>query len=196
MTTVIYEIHAILKSTVAPEFVNPRHEAALRDQLAHKFAVADTHVRKGVYGRRRVRIRQLSYAGAAAVVAVGAVIVAMVLAGPSVSGIAFADVLEQIRNFRPHVYTSTTQYEGKPAYSRRVMRLSLSRRREIWHDGRILVFDLSQEPISILTLIPEQKVAIEKTLLGKGPSRDFDLLKMISVMHEGAAEDLGRVDGL
>ena len=112
-------------------------------------------------------------------------------------GIAFADVLKQLRVFRPYACTSTVKYEGKPAYSRRVMHLSLSRRREVWANGAVVIFDMSHEPVRILSLFPKEKRGFKKTLLGKGPASDPDLLRMVGAMKDGAAEDLGKkkVDG-
>lgn len=111
--------------------------------------------------------------------------------------LAFGEVLEQIRVFRPYTCTSTTQSEGKPAFAKRIMRLSLSRRREIWPDGRILVFDLSRNPNKTLILIPQNKWAVEKTLTGTRPRSDPDLLRILSAMRDGPARDLGtrKVDG-
>jgi hypothetical protein len=114
--------------------------------------------------------------------------------GPS---LAFADMLEQIRTFRPYACTRTTQYEGKPPRSVRLMRLSLSRRREIWPNGDVLVFDLSQQPIRTLILKPEKKLAIEESLTGTGPRSDPDLLGLLGRMRAQSAETLGvrEIDG-
>jgi len=119
------------------------------------------------------------------------------LPGNRAAGIAFADVLEQIRVSGPYACVSTTQYEGKRPFTRRLMRLSLTRRREIWPDGSILVFDLSGQDIKILTLYPKRKIAIEKTILGAGPRRDPDLLAMVAAKRETKAEDLAtrEIDG-
>lgn len=80
---------------------------------------------------------------------------------------------------------------GQPAYSMRVMRLSLSRRREIRPNGEVLVFDLSQAPIRVLTLDPARKTAVEKTLLNTEPTKDPDLLAILSDIQDGTEEDLG-----
>ncbi len=73
--------------------------------------------------------------------------------------LAFADVLEQIREFRPYACTFTYQYEDGTHRSERVMRDSLTRRREIREDGTIHVFDIGQRPIRVLTLLPDKKLA-------------------------------------
>ena len=105
--------------------------------------------------------------------------------------LAFADVLEQIREFRPYACTYTWQYEGRRPYGWRLMRDSLNRRREERDDGSILVFELSQDPVRSLTLVPEQTLAIEKTLTGAGPAQDPDILRTLGDVRNGDAEDLG-----
>ncbi len=107
--------------------------------------------------------------------------------------LAFADVQEQIRQVgtRPYACTSTVYDGGNPPWSTRVMRIDLTRRREIWPGGRIIVFDLSGEPIRMLTLMPERKFAIEKTFHGRGPTSDPDLLGIAAAMKAGSAERLG-----
>ncbi len=113
------------------------------------------------------------------------------LPGDHTAGIAFADVLEQIRLSRPYACVSTTQYEGRRPSTRRLMLLSLTRRREIWPDGSIHVFDLSGQDLKILSLYPKRKIAIEETILGAGPRRDPDLLAIVAAKREAKAEDLG-----
>lgn len=110
------------------------------------------------------------------------------------SGIAFAQVLENIRVFRPYSCLYTWEYEGQPPYSYREMRTSLARRREVWPDGRILVFDLSQQPNKVLTLNPDGKSAVEQTLLNTGPREDPDMLRIVAGMRDGSAESLGYED--
>ncbi|MHC4113299.1 MAG: hypothetical protein ACYSUY_19685, partial [Planctomycetota bacterium] len=93
--------------------------------------------------------------------AAAAVIIIVVLIGISQfsgsingSSIVWADVVEQIRTFRPNIYKQTIQYETRPDKIKQVMHFSLSRRREIWADGSIRVFDMSKQPVRILTLFP------------------------------------------
>ena len=77
------------------------------------------------------------------------------------------------------------------------MQLSLSRRREIRPDGSILVVDLSQEPAKALELYPEEKRAVETTVLGKVPANDPDILRRASDAQNRFGEDLGEqeIDG-
>ena len=111
--------------------------------------------------------------------------------------LAFADVLEQLREFRPYACTFTYHYDGREPFSWRVMRDSLTRRREERDDGNILVFDMSQEPNKVLALIPEKKTAIETTLIGPEPGKEPDILQTLRDMRNGTAENLGmkRVEG-
>ena len=107
------------------------------------------------------------------------------------SGIAFADVLEKISILRPYSCLLTVQSHGQPADSRHLAYLSLSRRREVLPDGTIRVFDMSQQPVRVLTLHPDRKLAVEETLLNAGPSSDPDFLTAVGRMRNGSAEDLG-----
>jgi outer membrane lipoprotein-sorting protein len=129
------------------------------------------------------------------VIPAAVLLLAALMFWPSPSGrnrrLAFADVLEQLREFRPYACTYTWQYKGRRPYGWRLMRDSLTRRREERDDGSILVFDLSQEPNRTLTLFPEQKLAIEETLTGAGPAQDPDILRILGGMRNGNAEDLG-----
>ncbi len=113
------------------------------------------------------------------------------------SRLAFADVLEQLREFRPYACTFTIERHGKRIYSKDTMRDSLTRRREVMEDGSIQVVDLGLNPIRILTLYPEKKLAIERVYTDSVPMQDPDLLAIISGIQEGEAEDLGfkEIDG-
>ena len=180
----------------APE--EPRWQIARRnlmERLHHTNAdQLEGLVMRIVRGARSKRVRW-----AASVAAAAAVLVLMVTLSPwhRRPSLAFADVQEQIRTFRAYACTRTTQYEGKPAHTARVMRLSRARRREIRPDGDVLVFDLSQEPNRVLTLKIEQKAAIEQTLSGTGSRSDPDLLGLLGRMRAQSAEQLGvrEIDG-
>ncbi|MHC4088183.1 MAG: LolA family protein [Planctomycetota bacterium] len=130
--------------------------------------------------------------------AAAAVIIIVILIGISQfsdsidgSSIVWADVVEQIRTFRPNIYKQTIQYETRPDKVKQVMHFSLSRRREIWADGSIRVFDMSKKPVRILTLYPDKKQAIEMTLTDMGPAKDPDLLRILAGRQDGTEEDLG-----
>ena len=108
------------------------------------------------------------------------------------ASVAWADVLEQISKVRPYACRMTFDYDGdKPDLSYRVMYKNLSVRREERDDGTILVFDMSQKPIRILVLYPDEKLALESVLLDRGPSKDPDLLRKIAGLQDGTEEDLG-----
>ena len=110
-----------------------------------------------------------------------------------VTSVAWADVVEQIRNFRPYSCTVTVQDEGAPDRSRSVMHLSLTQRREILSNGTIRVFDLAVP--KVLTLVTEKKYALEK-MLDAEPTDNFDLLRLVRGMQdspsgEGAVHEIG-----
>ena len=113
------------------------------------------------------------------------------MARGSRTGLAFADVLEKISIIRPYSCLLTVQSNGQPADSKQLAYLSLSRRREVLSDGTIRVFDMSQQPVRVLTLHPDRKLAVEETLPNAGPSSDPDFLTAVSRMRNGSAEDLG-----
>ncbi len=107
------------------------------------------------------------------------------------SRVAFADVIEKLREIRPYSCTFTIERHGKRIYSQEVMRDTLTRRREIMEDGSIRVFDLGQDPVRMLTLYPDKKLAILKIYTDSEPMQDPDLLAIIANIQEGDAEDLG-----
>ncbi len=72
------------------------------------------------------------------------------------------------------------------------MGLSLARRRELRPGGRILVFDLSQEPNRTLILYPDKRLAVEKTLFGTGPRHNPDIPGIAARVCGGGDEELGR----
>jgi hypothetical protein len=114
-----------------------------------------------------------------------AVFISVHYSGGSIDGanVAWADVMEQISSFRPYACTHTVYDEGAPTWSCRVMRLSLTQRRQIFPDGRIVVFDLSI-PKS-LALYPEKKYAIERTE-DMPPASDPDIYSITRSMQNGS----------
>jgi len=127
---------------------------------------------------------------AAAAVIIIAVLIGIHHLGGSIDGasIAWADVLEQISGFRPYTCTVTVQDKGTPSHSKSVMMFSLTQRREVYSNGTIRVFDLAVP--KTLTLVPEKKYAIEK-MLDTPPGMDFDLLGLVSSMHNRPANEIG-----
>ena len=131
---------------------------------------------------------------AAAVIVISALIGIHYLGG-SIGGtsVAWADVMEQMSTFRPYTCKYIVEVEGMPTQTKRLMRLSLTQRREIRSDGTILVFDLAIP--KCLTLIPEKKHAIER-IYDMEPRTDPDLLKLVKSMEsrasgEGAVQEIG-----
>jgi hypothetical protein len=160
----------------------------LMDQLS----ITDAGAKKGLAIAVRRAAGSTRVRWAASVAAAAAVILlAVVVFFSGESRLAFATVLEQIRDFRPHSYTETLQYEGKTPQTKRIMRLSPQRRREIWPDGEVFVVDLSQSPNRTLLLQPEQRRAVEEVLKGTGPRQDPNLLQALSTMRDQAAQRLG-----
>ncbi len=148
----------------------------------------------GFYAMRHSK-KMLAAAAALAITFTG--LASWLMPGRSTPGLAFGQVMEQLRVFRPYSCTYTFEYEGKPPLIYREMRLSLSRRREHRADGTIYVFDMSGQPVRILTLHPDKKTAIEEALVNEGPRSDPDMLRIVAGMSDGTAEDLGvqKVDG-
>lgn len=139
------------------------------------------------------------FAAAAAIII--AVLIGIHYSGGSIDGasVAWADVMEQISSFRPYACTNTVYDEGAPIRSYRLMRLSLTQRREIRSDGTILVFDLAVP--KVLTLVPEKKYAIER-ILDRQPTTDPDIFRMANSMQntssgEGSIQEIGirEIDG-
>jgi len=132
---------------------------------------------------------------AAVAVIIIAVVIIVHYSGGSIDGasVAWADIMEQINSFRPYACTHTVYDEGAPTWSFRVMRLSLTQRRQIFPDGRIAVYDLSI-PKS-LTLYPEKKHATER-MLDMSPASDPDIFRIAKSMQnmsygEGGVQEIG-----
>jgi hypothetical protein len=143
--------------------------------------------------------RIIMKSGITKIAAVAVIIIAAVIfvhySGGSIDGasVAWADVMEQISNFRPYACTHTVYDEGAPTWSFRVMRLSLTQRRQIFPDGRIAIYDLSI-PKS-LTLYPEKKHATER-MLDMSPASDPDIFRIAKSMQnmsygEGGVQEIG-----
>jgi len=184
-----------LDTEVPPE-VDARlrqHLAAFRERMESRESTRERRRRILFVPRWRVAVR---YAIPAAVLLLAALMF-WPRPGAKKGPLAFADVLEQLREFRPYACTQTWLYDGREPYSSRLMRDSLTRARVEHDDGRITVGDKSQEPIKTLVLMPEKKRAIERTYLGVGPAKDHDILRTVGGMRNGTAENLGmkRVEG-
>ena len=174
---------------------NPRHRESVRRQMLTVFNKSgEDPITKSRSLRSTIMKSPIIKIAAAAVIII-AVLIGIYQFGGS-SSIAFADVLEQIRIFRPYSCTVTSQYEGKPAITRRLMKLTLLRRREVLPDGYVQIFDLSQDPVKMLAIDPDKMLAIEKTYGGIEPGKNFDLLRHLRIIQDEAddrliVEDLG-----
>lgn len=175
------------------------------EQLAERFDEsastptirAASPLRRLIGGVRTMRPSRKILAAAAAIALTFTGLASWLMPGRTAPGLAFATVVEQIRVFRPYSCLYTWEHEGKAPYSYRLMRPDLSRRREVRPNGTILVFDLSQQPVRMLTLNPGAKSAVETTLLNTAPTQDPDFLRMVAGMAGRDVEDLGRkeIDG-
>ncbi len=189
------EFKKIVSRLNIDEKPNPAHRNRLRKQMLSVFG--KTGEQPETESRplwRMIMKNPITKLSAAAVIII-AVLVGIHLIGGS-NNIAFADVLEQIRTFRPYSCTVTSQYEGKAAVTRRVMKLTNLRRREVYPDGYVQIFDLSQDPVKMLAIHPDKMLAIEKTSPDIEAGKGFDLLRHLSIIqdetdHRLTVEELG-----
>jgi len=175
------------------------------EQLVERFdgpsdefeTVGSCRLRRLIGGSRVMLRSRKMLAAAAAIVVVFTGLASWLIHDRSGQGMVFGQVMDQLRVFRPYSCTYTFRYENRPPLTYRLMRMSLSRRREIRSEGTVYVFDMSERPVRILTLNPIQKTAVEETLVNKGPTEDPDMLRIVAGMSSGTAEDLGvqQVDG-
>jgi outer membrane lipoprotein-sorting protein len=101
------------------------------------------------------------------------------------SSIAWADVLEQIRSFRPYAYTQTIRYyHTDKTMVRRFMILNPYQRREEFPDGTVRIFDHSKEPTGMLQLNPKTKQAAWKMSGREAGSINPDILERIRRFEE------------
>ncbi|HNT35796.1 MAG TPA: DUF2092 domain-containing protein [bacterium] len=187
------EMQGMLKQTrdtPVPDEVKARLQAHLT-AFRRKMDAAEA-------ARFRPVFRLWSWRSVAAVASFAAILLLFLFSNPlrkGNSGISFADVLEQLKTFRPYSWTDSIQYENKPALKMRVMKPSLSVRREIREDGSIYVFDLQAG--KTLQLLPEKKYARLTVYTEDEPKQDPDLLAMIGQLQDGTQQELGKrkIDG-
>jgi hypothetical protein len=165
---------------------NPGHRESLRGRMLSVFNKSgeQPETESRPLWRTIMKSPIKKFAIAAAIIVAALIVIEPYIPLTNGSGIAFADVLEQIRTFRPYSCTVTSQYKGKPAITRRLMRLTLLRRREVFPDGYVQIFDLSQDPVKMLAIHPDKMLAIEKTSPDIEPGRDFDLLRYLSIIQD------------
>lgn len=133
--------------------------------------------------------RRAVFASVLGMIIIGLVVAVMEFG--SRPALAFADVIKQIRIFRPYSFTMTVKTAGKPDYVSRTHYLSLTRRRQESPGGTIYVYDLGSKPPRCLTLRPDMKLAVEETFTAMPPTHDPDLLKILSEFQAGQEERLG-----
>ena len=183
-----HEIESLARSiefepdTSANERILGPAEKALNDRQEIP-RVAETRLR----WRYGMQLRIAKWAVAAAVLtALGLHFLGGSIGG---TGVTFADVLAQIREFRPYRCRYSVEEANWPTDIRILERLSPARRRELLSDGSILVYDLSIP--KELALYPDKRFAHEHWPDFE-PKRDFDLLSLVNSMQERAAEERGR----
>ena len=124
---------------------------------------------------------------AAAAVIIIAVLIGIHYSGGSIDGasVAWADVMEQIKSFRPYAYTLTVRYHHTDeTIVRRSMFLNQYQRREEFPDGTIRIFDHSKEPTGMLQLNPKTKQAAWKMSSLEAGSINTDILERIRRFEE------------
>ena len=108
--------------------------------------------------------RTIRFATAAIVLIAAALTIHHLGGSPDGTSVTFAQVMNQIREFRPYAYTQTTRYHHTDkTIVRRFMILNRYQRREEFLNGIVWIFDFSEEPVGMLQLNPDTKRALWKT---------------------------------
>ncbi|MBC8377770.1 MAG: hypothetical protein H8E62_01210 [Planctomycetes bacterium] len=168
---------------------NAEHKETLRKQIlaARKETSSDKTALRIQPVWRKIMKSNITKSTAAAVIVLG---VFIFLTQGNGTGLAWADVVEQIKEFRPYECTRTTYYDEVKRYSAKVMHLTLSQRREERDYGDILVFDMRECPIRTLAVNDGKKYARLTIDHSMGPAQDPDILLMLSKMKESDAQRL------
>ncbi|MHC4116209.1 MAG: hypothetical protein ACYSWO_01755 [Planctomycetota bacterium] len=108
--------------------------------------------------------RTIRFTTAAVVLIAAALTICHLGASPDGTSVTFAQVMDQIREFRPYAYTQATRYHDRDkTVVRRFMILNRHQRREEFPGGIVRIFDFSEEPVGMLQLNPDTKRALWKT---------------------------------
>ena len=108
--------------------------------------------------------RTIRFTTAAVVLIAAALTISHLGGSPVGTSVTFAQVMDQIREFRSYAYTQTTSYhDTDKTVVRRFMILNRHQRREEFPDGTVRIFDYSREPVGMLQLNPDTKGALWKT---------------------------------
>lgn len=93
-------------------------------------------------------------------------------------------------------YSATYKYPDKPGCKTRILRKSLSLRREVKENGSILVVDMTAKPIRILSLDPNKCQATLSIDPTRGPVKDPDILQMaLDVRASGERLESREING-
>jgi outer membrane lipoprotein-sorting protein len=130
---------------------------------------------------------------AAAAVIVIAVLVGINRFGGTIDGssVSWAEVVKQIKDFRPYKCKEIIYYSDKKPFSRINMYLSLSQRREERENGQIFIVDMRLCPVRTLLLDNNQKIAGLTVDYNIGPRNDPDWLRILVEMKNSKSEELG-----
>jgi hypothetical protein len=104
------------------------------------------------------------------------------------AGVTLAEVLDQIRDFRPYRCRWSIEEPNKPPEVRTLEQFSLTLRRELYADGSIIVIDLATP--KELALYPDKKQAHEHWPDFE-PQKDLDVLSVVKTIQEVATKGLG-----
>jgi outer membrane lipoprotein-sorting protein len=96
------------------------------------------------------------------------------------------------REFIPHSCTQTVYLGEEDVAHKRVSHKTRSlRREEDSDDGSIQIVDLSEKPVRILRMDPENSTASLKILYYLGPAKNPDMLAMLASMKRNDSQKLG-----
>jgi outer membrane lipoprotein-sorting protein len=85
-------------------------------------------------------------------------------------------------------YSCTQLYRetNRPEFRMRLLRKDLSRRRQVYGNGREIVFDMSARPVRILELNIIKHEARQQVLENKGPQEDPDIIGIALGLRDGS----------
>lgn len=164
------------------------HKQALRQHMLDKFEESlsqSPHRIQPIW--RKIMKSNITKSATAAIIVLGAFIFLTQIDGTT---LAWADVLEQIKEFRPYTCKQIIYYDGNEPQSRVTMHLSLSRRREERDTGQIFIFDMRACPVRTLMMDQQKKLARVSVNYEMGPAKDPDILRMLATMKESDTEIL------
>lgn len=143
------------------------------------------------FWRTIMKNKTIRFATAAVILIIAGIVMYNKTGSLDGASIAWADVVKQIKDFRPYQYKDTIYYPGKSPFGRINKYLSLSQRREERENGQIFIVDMRQCPVRTLILDDKQKFAGLTISHDMGPCKDPDWLRILVEMKGGQAEELG-----